>query len=85
MLLFCIECNKKLLPYLNASIKEPQREILLIIKGQYMKESNTHAGNATFKHLQSPILLGTKRQYMEESSVAQRSFESKTERHELLP
>ena len=43
-----------------------QRDILLDIKGQYMKESNTNAGNAIIKQLQREVLLNTKGQYMKE-------------------
>ena len=39
---------------------------MLNTKGQYMKESNTLAGNATIKLLRGEILLDTKGQYMKE-------------------
>ena len=35
----------------NVTIKRLQRDILLNIKGQYMKEANILAGNATMKRL----------------------------------
>ena len=43
-----------------------QQEVLLNIKGQYMKESNTLAGNAIIKQQQKEILLNTKEKYMKE-------------------
>ena len=47
----------------NATIKQQQEEVLLNTKGQYMKETNTLAGNNS---LRKEILLNTKGKYMKE-------------------
>ena len=44
-------------------------EKLLNTKGQYMKESNTLAGNAIIKQLQRKVLPNTKGQYIKESNT----------------
>ena len=49
-----------------ATIKQTQQEVLLNIKGQYMRESNILAGNATIKQQQREVLQRTKKQYMKE-------------------
>ena len=54
--------------YMNATIKQIQRGILLNKKGQYMKDSNTLAGNATIKRHPKEILLNTKGQYTKASN-----------------
>ena len=55
--------------YMNATIKQIQRGILLNKKGQYMKDSNTLAGNATIKRHPKEILLNTKGQYKRVSNT----------------
>ena len=45
-----------------------KRGILLNTKGQYMKESNTLAGNAGNNLLKRVILVNTKRQYIKVSN-----------------
>ena len=53
----------------NATIKQPQNQVLLITKEQCMKRSNTCAGNATIKkQLRSHILLNRKEQYMKDTN-----------------
>ena len=51
------------------TIKQLQRVILLSIKGQFMKESNTLADNVVIKQLQMVILLSIKEQFMKESNT----------------
>ena len=51
-----------------ATMKLLQREILLNIKGEYMKESNILVGNAACNSRTREILLNTKGQYMKESN-----------------
>ena len=46
----------------NANIEQRQRDILLNIKGPYMKESNFLARNASIKQPQKAILFNTKGQ-----------------------
>ena len=53
----------------NANIKEHLRRILLSTKGQYMRESNTHADYATIKQQEREIFTYTKKQYMKESNT----------------
>ena len=43
----------------NATIKQLQKEILLITKEQYTKESNTLVGNAAYNSLRREVLQDT--------------------------
>ena len=45
------------------------RNIELNIKGHYMKESNSFAGNVANNFLEKEMLLNTKGQYMKESNT----------------
>ena len=49
--------------------KQPKRIILLKIKGEYMKESNTCKGNTPDSFLKRDIWMSTKGQYMKESNT----------------
>ena len=50
----------------NAIIEHLQSHILLNIKGQYMKESNTLAVNVVNIFLRREVLIDIKGQYMKE-------------------
>ena len=59
--------------YMNATIKQIQRGILVNKKGRYMKDSNTLADNVTIKQLQRKMLLNTRGQYMKELNTLARN------------
>ena len=50
----------------NATIKQHQKEVSLITKGQHMKESNILVDDASIKQHQKEIFLNTKDYYMNE-------------------
>ena len=51
------------------AIRYHTRKVWCIIRGLYMKGSNTLVANVTIKQLQSQILLLTVEQYMKESNT----------------
>ena len=60
------------------------KDILLDTKGQYMKESDTLAGNAIIKQQQRDILLNTKGQCMKESCILAANATIKQHQKDIL-
>ena len=61
----------------NNSLHTLHSQVLPNIKRQYIRESNTLAGNATINQVQREVLLNIKGQYMKESNTLAMQLSSK--------